>query len=136
MFSFSFILHHESYTIRDEADLALFFELLRGDSAASSTLHWNIIMHLDEALMEIITTYRGLLACLRPLNAKNQFLLLVKVGDILPKLIETSRHFAEILCSLPTQDQKERIVRQFRRRGFERIVHTAEDLANILEWLA
>jgi hypothetical protein len=47
-------------------------------------------MEVDNDLEKIITTYKGLLKCLKYLNEKNAYLLLVKISDILPDIIKKS----------------------------------------------
>lgn len=116
MYPFSFILSNKTYQVSDELELALVFELLGNTTTNSSTLHWNIIMQLDEQLLHLVTSYSGLLACLKHLNTKNQFLFLLKVGDILPQIILTSEHLAVILASIIEKDQKAHILKCIRHR--------------------
>ena len=135
MYPFSFVLGNKTYQIADELELALVFELLHNETSTSSTLHWNIIMQLDEKLLSIITSYSGLQGCLKRLNTKNQFLLLLKIGDILPKIIQTSEHLAFLLAGIPNAEQKNHIIKYIRRRGLAQMVRSVQDIANILEWL-
>jgi|GEM_PF-6156516 len=47
-------------------------------------------MELDDSLLFLIKTYKGLLRCLKSLDEKNSFLLLIKIGDNLSKVIQNS----------------------------------------------
>lgn len=92
-------------------------------------------MSLDEDLMKIILTYKGLLLCMKHMEYKNRFLLLVKMGDTLPHVIETSTHLGSLLASIPEETDKIRIVKSMRYRGLTEIIYTPDDLGNILEWI-
>ena len=87
----SFNLGDKHYTIHSEEELALIIELL-ASSPNAFTLHRHIIMVLDARLMDIIHTYKGLLLCMKHLEYKNRFLLLVKIGDTLSRVIGKSEH--------------------------------------------
>jgi len=132
--SFHFILDDKVYHVRNELELALIFELLESTKSAEM-LHWNVIMSLDEKLLDIIKTYRGLSSCLKHLGYRNRFLLLIKIGDILPTVLGRSEHLGGILASIPEGEGKLRIVKSMRHRGLVQIVENADDLGNVLEWL-
>ena len=87
----SFVLGDKRYIIQSEEELALIIELL-ATSPNAFTLHRHIIMMLDADLMDIIHTYKGLLLCMKHLEYKNRFLLLVKIGDTLSRVIGKSEH--------------------------------------------
>lgn len=94
---YSFSLGERQYNVRDEEELALIFELLMLSDQAF-TLHRHVILTLDDNLMEIILTYKGLLSCMKYLDNKNRFLLLIKIGDTLSHIIQKSEHLGSILA--------------------------------------
>lgn len=134
MKQYSFILSDKTYEIKDENDLELIFKLF-SSSKISSIIHWNIIMEVDSDLEEIITSYKWLLKCLKYLNEKNTFLLLVKIGDILPNIITKSTQLWEILAKIPDESNKLRVLTRIRTKWLTKILKDARDLWNILEWL-
>ena len=129
-----FSLGEKQYFIHDEDELALIFDLL-SLSPHAFTLHRHVIMTLDEDLMKIIITYKGLLLCMKKMKYRNRFLLLIKVGDTLSHIIGKTEHLGSILASIPEEADKIRIIKSIRIKGFVNIIHTPEDLGNILEWV-
>lgn len=81
-----FSLGEKEYSIHSEEELALILELL-SSSKESYELHRYVLINLDEQLMSIISSYTGLLLCMKYLDYKNRFLLLVKIGDVLSRVI-------------------------------------------------
>jgi hypothetical protein len=112
----SFSLGEKEYLIHNEEELALIIELL-ASSKDSFTLHRHVIMSLDEHLMNIIFTYKGLLLCMKYMEYKNRFLLLLKMGDTLSNVIEKSTHLGSILASIPEEIDKMRIIKSIRTKG-------------------
>jgi hypothetical protein len=76
--TYNFSLGEKQYTVHNEEELALIIDLL-ASSTDTFTLHRHIIMSLDEDLMKIILTYKGLLLCMKHMEYKNRFLLLIKI---------------------------------------------------------
>lgn len=132
---YSFIIGDNTYTVRDERELALIFEVLSGDGNISWLIHWNVIMELDENLLFLIKTYKWLLRCLKSLDEKNSFLLLIKIGDILGKVIQDSEQLWEILARIPEEENKIRILKQIRAIWLKKLISGPRDLSNILEWI-
>lgn len=130
----SFTLGEKKYAIHNEEELALIIDLL-ASLKDSFTLHRHIIMSLDEDLMRIILTYKGLLLCMKHMEYKNRFLLLVKMGDTLSNVIEKSAHLGSLLASIPEETDKMRIIKSIRAKGLIQIIHIPDDLGNILEWI-
>ena len=108
-----FSLGGKQYSIHNEEELALIIELL-SSSTHAFTLHRHIIMSLDEKLMDIIVSYKGLLLCMKHMEYKNRFLLLVKIGDTLSRVIEKSEHLGSLLASIPEEADKIRIIKSMR----------------------
>lgn len=130
----SFTLGEKEYLIHNEEELALIIDLIAA-SDDSFTLHRHIIMSLDEKLMDIILTYKGLLLCMKHMEYKNRFLLLIKMGDTLSRVIEKSTHLGSLLASIPEENDKKRIIKSIRYKGLIQIIDTPDDLGNILEWI-
>lgn len=135
MKQYSFIISDKKYQISDEKDLELIFKLFYSNSKVSSVVAWNILMEIDSDLEYIITSYQWLLNCLKYLNEKNSFLLLVKLWDVLIKLINNSRELAEILSKIPDESNKLRFLIILRIKWLKKLLFDARDLWNILEWL-
>jgi len=132
---YSFVIGDNTYTVRDESELALIFEVLSGGEDISWLIHWNVIMELDDSLLFLIKTYKGLLRCLKSLDEKNSFLLLIKIGDNLSKVIQNSEELWVILARIPEEENKVRILKQIRAVWLKKIVSWPKDLSNIFEWI-
>lgn len=130
----TFTLGKKEYSVHNEEELALVFELL-ASSPHAFTLHRHVIMTLDEQLMDIIVSYKGLLLSMKHLEFKNRFLLLVKIGDTLSRVVGKSEYLGSILAGIPEEADKIRIVKSIRAKGLMYMIHTPEDLGNILEWI-
>ena len=131
--SFEFILSDRKFSVRDENELSLVFELL-AKTATPDVFHWNVIMSLDEKLLSIIKTHTGLIRCLRHLSNKNRFLLFVKVGDILSSVIRSADVFARLVASMPESVDQEKFVKILRRKGLVSIIGTPSEMGKVLEW--
>lgn len=135
MKEYNFIIWDKKFTIKNEEELVLIFEVLSWDINVSSLLHWNVIMELNENLLDIIKTYKWLLKCLKILNEKNSFLLLIKIWDSLNSIIKNSEELWEILARIPNEKNKLRIIKQIRPSWLKRLITVPKDLSNILEWI-
>lgn len=134
MKQYSFIITNRTFSVKDESDLELLFKLF-ANSKISSVIHWNIIMEIDSDLEKIIKTYKWLLKCLKHLNEKNTFLLLVKIWDILSTIITRSWELWELLAKIPEESNKFRLLSTMRLKWLSKIIKNPHDLWNVLEWL-
>lgn len=135
MIPYTLSIDNQTVLVEREEEIALVLELLGKDPKKSTQLQWDVLMKIpDEVLMSLIQTYRGLMACLQPLNEKTQFLFLLKIGDTLANVIGNSSHFANILSSITHEKERMRLIRKVQRKGLNRLVRSADDLATILEW--
>lgn len=125
--TYSFSFGEKPYIIHNEEDLALIFELL-STSHESYQLHRYVIMKLDEKLMNIIVSYKGLLSCMKHLAYKNRFLLLVKIGDTLTQVVGKSENLGSLLAGIPEEADKIRLIKSIRVKGLMSMVHTPDDL--------
>lgn len=135
MKQYSFIISQKTYSITDEKDLEILFKIFYSKTKISSVIHWNILMELDNDLEKIIVSYKWLLSCLKYLNEKNSFLLLVKLWDVLLYLINNSQELAEILSRIPDESNKIRLLNILRVKWLSKIIFDAKDLWHIFEWL-
>jgi len=135
MKEYGFVISDKKYFVKNEKDLELIFKLFFNNSKISSVIAWNILMEIDSDLEKIIVSYKGLLNCLKYLNEKNSFLLLVKIWDILINLIDDSMQLAEILSRIPEESNKMRLLNILRVKWLTKILFDAWDLWNIVEWL-
>ncbi len=132
---YKFSILNNIYTVKDENELALIFEILSWENNISSIIHWNIIMELDENLVKIIVSYKWLLSCLKILDENNSFLFLIKIWDILSKIINKSEQLWEILSRISQEKNKLRILKQIRSIWLQKIILNSNDLCNVLEWI-
>lgn len=122
-----FSLGGKQYTIHNGEELALIIELL-ASSSESYELHRYLIMSLDEELMDMIRSYKELLLCMKYMEYRNRFLLLVKIGDTLSRVIGKSVYLGSILAGIPEEADKIRIIKSIRSKGLVQMIHTPDDL--------
>ena len=135
MKQYSFIIWDKKYLVNSEKELISLFKLFYSNSKVSSIIHWNILMEIDSDLEKIITTYKWLLGCLKYLNEKNSFLLLIKLWDVLINLVKNSNDLGEIISRIPDESNKIRLLSILRVKWLTKILFDARDLWNIFEWL-
>lgn len=128
------ILWHDCI-INNQDDLEKMFKLFKRESDKADEMHYLILIELDEKLLDIITDYMWLVNCMKHLNEKNGFLFLVKIADLLPKIVTNSQLFAELLCKIPDEANKIRLIKNFRVQNLMKIMHTAHDFWNMIQWL-
>lgn len=131
---YTFTLAQKAYEVGSEKELALIFDLLKDAGKTAETLHWEILMQLDWHLMEIIKTYKGLLDCLQHLSDKNRFLLIIKIGDTLPDVVESAERLGNIIAGIPEEKNKVQLIKILRKKGLQRLIFSARDLAYVIEW--
>lgn len=131
---YNFVLSEKTFELQNENDLCMVLKLF-SSSPYASLIHWNIIMEVEKDLLEIISSYQWLLRCLKFLNEKNTFLLLIQVSDNLSKMITSSQELGEILSKIPDESNKLRLLKRMRGAFLKQIIHNAWDLGNIFEWL-
>lgn len=135
MKKYSFVFWKQTYEIKSEKDLEILFKLFFSNKKISWIISWNILMEIDNDLEKIIVSYRWLLNCLKYLNEKNSFLLLVKLWDVLINFINNSIELAEILSRIPDESNKIKLLNILRLKWLKKIIFDAGDLWNIFQWL-
>ena len=131
---YQFTLAEKTYDVGSEKELALILGLLKDAGRTADVLHWEILMQLDWRLMEIVKTYKGLLECLHPLNDKNRFLLIIKIGDTLPDVVESAERLGNIVAGIAEEKNKVQLIKILRKKGLRRLIFDAQDLAYVIEW--
>lgn len=135
MKDYKFKIWKKSYKVKNEYELSLIFSLIYDNDDLGDDIAWSVIMQLDTDLLEIIKTYRGLIACLKRLSSKNQLLFLLKVGDNLSNIIKSSEHLSQILARIPDDFNKLTLLKRLRLKWLSNFIRDARDLWNILEFI-
>ena len=135
MKEFKINIEWQEFIIKNQEDLAVIFKLFKEKTKDCDLIHWSVIMTLDQDLLEVITDYTWLIKCLKYLNEKNGYLLLVNTWDLLSKVITNSNQFAEILSKIPSEYNKLRLIKRFRVQNLMNLIHNATDLWILLSWL-
>ncbi|MDD4152053.1 MAG: hypothetical protein PHR68_05545 [Candidatus Gracilibacteria bacterium] len=135
MENYSFKILGKKHNFRNENELSQILSILGGDDNISDLIHWNIIMQLDDKLLKIIKTYKGLLKILKPLSKKNYMLLLLKIGDNLPNIVGKSKYLGEILARIPEETNKIILIKRLRLKGLRLFIRDAYDLKNLFEFV-
>jgi len=135
MKKYNFILWEKNFCIQNEKDLSILLSLFSDKSNISNLIHWNILMKINSDLENIFVSYKWLLLCLKYLNEKNTFLLLLKIWDILLNLINNSQELSELLSRIPEDLNKMRLLKILRLKWLKKIIIDAKDLGFIIQWL-
>lgn len=135
MLNFKIKIVDKEYTIKDENELSLIFSLIWKEKETNKKILYNVIMQLDNELENIIITYKWLINCLKVLDDDNSFLLLIKLWDVLPKILKSSSHLWEILARIPLEKNKIRLLKSMRLKWLSSIINSTRDLWNIFEWI-
>lgn len=132
---YSFILSNHTFTVSNEYDLIALLKIFSKNTKTSSIIHWNILMELDSDLESIITSYQWLMECLKYLNQKNGYLLLIKLWDVLIHIIQNSKNLWEIISSISEEENKIKLLKELRTKGLKKIFTTMNDIINVLQWI-
>lgn len=135
MENYSFKILGKKYYFNNENELAQIMQILSWDDNISELIHWNIIMQLNDKLLDIIKTHKGLLKLLKTLSRKNYMLLLLKIWDNLKDIIGTSKHLWEILARIPEEENKTVLIKRLRLKWLKLFIRDAHDLKNIFEFV-
>lgn len=135
MENYSFKILGKKYYFRNENELSQIMWILGWDDSIAELIHWNIIMQLDEELLKIIKTYKGLLKFLKTLSKKNYMLLLLKIWDNLHNIVWSSKYLWEILARIPEEENKIILIKRLRLKWLKLFIRDAHDLKNIFEFV-
>lgn len=135
MENYSFKILWKKHNFRNENELSQILSILWWDDNISDLIHWNIIMQLDDKLLKIIKTYKGLLRILKPLSKKNYMLLLLKIWDNLPNIVWKSKYLWEILARIPEETNKIILIKRLRLKWLRLFIRDAYDLKNLFEFV-
>ncbi len=135
MENYSFKILGKKYYFRNENELSQIMWILGWDDSIAELIHWNIIMQLDEDLLKIIKTYKGLLKFLKTLSKKNYMLLLLKIWDNLHNIVWSSKYLWEILARIPEEENKIILIKRLRLKWLKLFIRDAHDLKNIFEFV-
>jgi len=128
--SYIFHIWKKDFSVRDEYELALIFEL-----AECEEIQKDILQQIgDEWLMKLIQTGEWLLKVLKPLLGRNKFLLMFLVSDTLPIIIGSAQRLAYILSGIINQVDRTLLIKRIRQKWLLQIIHEATGLSAVLEW--
>jgi hypothetical protein len=119
----------ESTDIGTAAELVAALDVLQGQ-------HDRLVLEqLRPHLAAIIAGPQGLLATLKVLSADDQIYLIDALGSALPALVKDALALRDILATLAEARVEERLLVALGPVGLNTLIGSAEELAEVLEWI-
>jgi hypothetical protein len=119
----------ESTDIGAAAELVAALDVLQGH-------HDRLVLEqLRPHLAAILAGPQGFLATLRVLSAEDQTYLIDALGPALPAIVKDARALRDILASLAEPAVEERLLNTLGAGGLNALIGSAEELAEVLEWI-
>jgi hypothetical protein len=126
---FPITIDGETSEIGTANELAIVLDVLQGQHDRQ------VLEQLRPHLAAIVATPQGLITTVKSLEPANQIFLVEALGDRLSQALRRSTYLAELLAALATAEVEDAILGTLGRAGLRALVLTAEDLANILQWV-
>ncbi len=111
------------------AELVVALDVLQGQ-------HDRLVLEqLRQHLAAVIGGPQGLFAVLRVLSADDQIYLIDSLGADLPRLVQRSATLRDMLATLAEPRVEERLLTTIGGDGLRALIGSAEELAEVLEWV-
>ncbi len=119
----------EATDIGTAAELVTALDVLQGQ-------HDRLVLEqLRPHLAAILAGPQGLLATLRVLSSDDQTYLIDALGSALPGIVKDARALRDILATLAEPRVEERLLNVLGSSGLNALIGSAEELAEVLEWI-
>ena len=119
----------EATDIGTSAELVAALDVLQGH-------HDRLVLEqLRPHLAAIVAGPQGFLATLRVLSADDQSYLIDALGPALPAIVKDARALRDILATLAEPGVEERLLTTLGPAGLNALIGSAEELAEVLEWI-
>jgi hypothetical protein len=115
--------------IGSAGELAVVLDVLHGREDRA------VLEQLRDHLPEILAGGRALIAVLRSLSHEDQVFLLKTLGSRLRDVVDDARTLRDVLSILATEEAERALLDGLGSEGLRGMIDTAEQLAEVLEWV-
>jgi hypothetical protein len=126
---FPITIDSETAAIGSANELAVALDVLKGQHDRE------VLTQLRPHLAEIIANPAGLMLVLKSLSPDDQLFLLEAVGPDLCRVLQSAKRLRDQLATMADQDVEEALLRTLGQPGLRRLILTAEELGEVLEWV-
>ncbi len=126
---FSIKIENKTAEIGTAAELAVALDVLQGHHDRM------VLEQLRPHLNKIVRTSQDLYALLKVLTLDDKIFLIDSLGSKIVNIIGAPGHLRDILATLSEHDAEEKLLQTLGSKGLQTIIHSAEDLSEILQWV-
>jgi len=119
----------ETVQIGTANELAIALDVLQGQRDRET------LVQLRPHLAGIIAHARGLITVMRALTTDDQIYLIESIGPDLASVMRPAAHLRDLLASIADMRVEEALLRALGVTGLRQLIVSAEELAEVLEWV-
>ena len=119
----------ETAQIGTAGELAIALDVLQGNHDRE------VLEQLRPHLADIVAGPQGLFAVLRSLSRDDQIFLLDAIGPRLADVVQEPRYLRDIFATMAHAEVEEKLLNTLGSAGLQQLILTAEELAEVMEWL-
>lgn len=127
--AYEVVIEGERAQVATAAELVVVLDVLHGHHDRQ------VLEQLGPDLPEIIGTAKELHAVFTALTAQDQQYLIRALGPLLAQVVQDARGLRDLLVTLADTEVEECLVRSLGGDGLRRLIGSAEELAEVLEWV-
>jgi len=126
---YNITINDDTTDIGTAAELVVALDVLQGH-------HDRIVLQqLRPHITQIIRAPQDLYSTLKVLIPEDQIFLIESIGNKLVDIIEAANHLRDIFATLSDYKVEEKIIQTLGTSGLKTLIHSAEELSEILEWV-
>jgi hypothetical protein len=119
----------ETATISTAQELAIMLDVLQGQHDR------DVLAQLRDHLADVMGGARGFTLTLKSLSSADQLYLIDAIGARLAEVLQDSRYLRDIFATMADVGIEKKMLDTLGGVGLRKLVHTAEELGQVLEWL-
>ena len=129
MYHYSITIDQETVQIGTAAELSVALDVLQGQYDRV------VLTQLQPHLARIIPQAKDLFAVMKSLSADDQVFLIQALGADLAGIMQDASHLRDLLATLAEEKVEAALLNTLGTDGLRSLILTAEELAEVLEWV-
>jgi hypothetical protein len=129
MTGYPITIDHETVQIGTAAELAVALDVLQGQYDRA------VLTQLQPHLAQIIPQANQLFSVMKSLSADDQVFLIQALQGNLARIMQDASHLRDLLATLSEEKVEIALLQALGRAGLRSLILTAEELAEVLEWV-
>ncbi len=126
---YSITIEGETACVGTASELAVALDVLQGQFDREA------LAQLQPHLAQVVTTAGGFMAVMKVLSPADQLFLIRAIGPHLADALQDAEHLRDQLAVMAEMEVEEALLKTLGAAGLHRLVQTAAELAEVLEWV-